>query len=101
METTLKMENLGENRNYRCKHHQQNTKDGRENLRGRRYYRITDTSVKENAKYKMFLTQNTQEIWDYENTKPKRLGIGEDSQFKGPENIFNKITEENLPTPKK
>lgn len=28
-----------ENMNYRCKHHQQNIRDGRTNLRHRRYYK--------------------------------------------------------------
>jgi hypothetical protein len=39
-EGILEMENpREENRNYRCKHHQQNIRDGRENLRLRRYCR--------------------------------------------------------------
>jgi DNA anti-recombination protein RmuC len=39
-ETALELENLG-NRfmSHRCKHHQQNTRDRRENLRCRRYHR--------------------------------------------------------------
>ena len=58
-----------------------------------------DTLIKENIKFIKFLTQNIQEIWD----TMKRLRIegiegSEDSQFKGPENIFNKIIEENSPT---
>jgi hypothetical protein len=38
-----------------------------------------------------------------EKTKPKVIGIeeSEDSQLKGPVNIFNKITEENFPNLKK
>jgi hypothetical protein len=43
-------------RNHRCKHHQQNTRDRREYLKGRRYHR-NNTTIKENAKCKMFLTQ--------------------------------------------
>ena len=59
-----------------------------------------DTLVKENVKSKMFLTLNFQEIWD--STKRHNLRIlgikeGEDSQLKGPENIFNKITGEKFP----
>jgi hypothetical protein len=37
-ETTLEIESLG-NRSHICKHQQQNTKDRRENLRYRTYYR--------------------------------------------------------------
>ena len=63
-----------------------------------------DSLVKENSKYNKFLTQNIQEIWD----TIKRLNIriigveeGEELQLKGPENIFNKIVEENFPNLKK
>ena len=38
-ETTLEMENLEIFRSHRFKHHQQNTRDRRENLRCRRYHR--------------------------------------------------------------
>jgi hypothetical protein len=44
-------------RNYRCKHHQQNTQDKKENFRQRRYWH----TVKQ-KKYKKFLTQIIQEI---------------------------------------
>jgi predicted nucleic acid-binding Zn-ribbon protein len=63
-----------------------------------------DTKVKENAKSKKLLTQNIQEI---QNTmrRPNLRIIGieesEDSQLKGPVNIFNKIIEENSPNLKK
>ena len=49
-------------------------------------------------------TQNIQIIQDIMNRPNLRImGIeeSEDSQFKGPENIFNKITEENFPILKK
>jgi TolA-binding protein len=39
-ETNLEIETLGKKiRNQRCKHQQQNTRDGRENLRCRRFHR--------------------------------------------------------------
>ena len=39
-ETTLEIENLGKKiRNHRCEHQKQNTRDGRKNLRWRRFYR--------------------------------------------------------------
>jgi hypothetical protein len=61
-------------------------------------------TIKENAKYKKILTQNIQEIQDTVR-RPKLLIIGvdenEDSQLKGPANIFNKIIEENFPNLKK
>jgi hypothetical protein len=42
------------------------------------------------------MTQNIQEIWDTrKRPNPRMIRIEEDSQFKGPENIFNKIIEEN------
>ena len=63
-----------------------------------------DTTIKENAKCKMILTQNIQEI---HNTmrRPNLQIIGvdenEDFQLQGPVNIFNKIIEENFPNLKK
>jgi hypothetical protein len=63
---------------------------------------IVDTTIKENAK--KILTQNIQEIQDTMR-RPNLLVIGvdenEDSQLKGPANIFNKIIEENFPNLKK
>jgi DNA-binding FrmR family transcriptional regulator len=63
-----------------------------------------DTTVKENAKCKKILTQNIQEIQDTMRKSNLRI-IGmeesEDSQLKGPVNIFNKIIEENFPHLKK
>ena len=56
--------------------------------------------VKENVKSSEFLTQNIQEIWDTMKRPNLRIiGVeeGEDLQLKGPENIFNKIIEENFP----
>ena len=48
------------------------------------------------------MTQNTQEIWDTLRRPNLRIiEIEEDSQLKGPENIFNKIIEENFPNLKK
>jgi chromosome segregation ATPase len=62
-----------------------------------------DTTVKENTKDKKLLSQNIQEIQDtMRRPNLKIIGIeeSEDSQLKGPVNIFNKI-EENFPTLKK
>jgi hypothetical protein len=63
-----KGDNLGDRkprkeiRSHRCKHHQQNTKDRRESLRGRRYYRKNiDTTVKENANCKMLKSRTQRE----------------------------------------
>ena len=63
-----------------------------------------DTSVKENTKCKKLLTQNIQEIQDtMKRSNLRIIGMeeGEDSQHKGPKNIFNKIIEENFPSLKK
>ena len=63
-----------------------------------------DTIVKENSKCKKLLTLTIQEI---QNTmkRPNLRMIGikenENSQLKGPENVFNKIIEENFPNLKK
>jgi hypothetical protein len=63
-----------------------------------------DITIKENAKCKKILTQSIQEIQD--TVRQQNLGIlgieeSEDSQLKGPVNIFNKIIEENFPNLKK
>jgi hypothetical protein len=60
--------------------------------------------VKENTKHKKFLTQNILEIQDTMQTPNLRITETEeskDSQLKGPENIFNKIIEENFSNLKK
>jgi hypothetical protein len=64
------------------------------------------TTVKENAKCKMqkMLIQNIQEIQDTmrrPNLRVKGIEESDDSQLKGPVNIFNKIIEENFPNLKK
>ena len=56
--------------------------------------------IKENSKSNKFASQNIQEIWDtIKKTNLRIIGIeeGEEMQIKGPENIFNKIIEENFP----
>lgn len=65
----------------------------------RRNWYISQT----NAKTKTFLTQNFQEFWNTIKRPNSRIiqTEGEECQFKSPENIFHKITEENLPTLKK
>jgi hypothetical protein len=57
------------------------------------------TMLKENIKYKSLLTHNIQEIQNPIKIPGLRIKIEErdESQFKGPENIFNKIIEENCP----
>jgi hypothetical protein len=56
-------------------------------------------TIKENAKCKMILTQNIQEIQDTMRRPNLRLRVdeNEDFQIKGPANNFNKIIEENFP----
>jgi chromosome segregation ATPase len=103
--TTLEIENLGKksgaidvsisNRIQEMKERISSTEDTIENV---------DTAVKENAKSKKILTQNIQEIQDTMRRPNLRIICieeSEDSQFKGPVNIFNKIIEENLPNLKK
>jgi len=65
---------------------------------------IIVTIVKDNVKQKKLLVQNIQEIQDSMRRSNLRIiGIedSEDSQLKGPVNIFNKIIEENFPKLKK
>jgi chromosome segregation ATPase len=62
------------------------------------------TTIKENAKCINVLTQNIQEIQDTmrrPNLQIMGVDENEDFQLKGPENIFNKIIEENFPILKK
>jgi len=61
---------------------------------------IINTTVKDNVKRKKLLAQNIQKIQDTRRRSTLRIiGIeeSEDSQLKGPVNIFNKIIEENFP----
>jgi hypothetical protein len=63
-----------------------------------------DITVKENLKHKILLTQCIQEFQDTmkrQNLRIIRIEENKDSQYKGPENVFNKIIEENFPSLKK
>jgi len=65
---------------------------------------IIDTTVKDNVKRKKLLVQNIQDIQDSmirSNLRIICIKESEDSQFKGPVNIFNKIIVENFPNLKK
>uniref|UniRef100_A0ABK0LEB8 Nucleic acid binding protein n=1 Tax=Rattus norvegicus TaxID=10116 RepID=A0ABK0LEB8_RAT len=65
---------------------------------------IIDSTVKDNVKEKKLLVQNIQEIQDSMRRSNLRIiGVeeSEDSQIKGPVNIFNRIIEENFPNLKK
>jgi hypothetical protein len=91
-------------RSHRCKHHQQNTRDRRQMLSIEDTKENIDTTIKENAKCKKLLTQNTQEIQDKTKIPILRIiGIEEskDSQLKEPVNISNKIIEEHFQNLKK
>ena len=103
-ETTLEIENLGKrsgvidtsitNRTQEIEERISGAEDTIENI---------DTTVKENAKRKMLITQNIQEIQDTMRRPIGIIGIEEskDSQLKGQVNIFNKMIEENFPNVKK
>jgi uncharacterized coiled-coil protein SlyX len=99
-ETTLEIENLGQrsgvidtsisNRIQEIEERISGAEDTIENI---------NTTVKENAKCKRILTQNIQEIQNtIKRPNLRIIGIGEneDSQLKGPVNIFNKIIKENF-----
>jgi hypothetical protein len=51
-EGILEMENIGKNRNYRCKHHRERNSGVEDTIEE------IDPSFKENVKAKRFLTQN-------------------------------------------
>jgi uncharacterized coiled-coil protein SlyX len=104
-ETTLWMENLGKrsrvmdisisNRIQEIEERISGAEDRIENI---------DTTVKENVKCNNLLTQNIQDIWDpMKRSNVRVIGIeeSEDSQLKGPVNIFNKIIEKKFPKQKK
>jgi hypothetical protein len=99
-ETTLEIENLGKKSGTICEHQQQNTRDGRENLRCRRFHREHGHNYQKNAKCKKILTQNIQKIHDkMRSPNLQIIGVDEnkDFQIEGPANIFNKLIEENFP----
>jgi hypothetical protein len=99
-ETSLKIENLEErqgiteacitNRIHEIEERISGAEDPVENI---------DTTIKENAKCKNLLTQNSQKLQDTMR-KPSLRIIGieesEDFQLKGPVNIITKIIEENF-----
>jgi chromosome segregation ATPase len=104
-ETTLEIETLGKksgtidvsiiNRIQEMEERISGAEDSIENM---------GTTIKENAKCKKILTQNIQEIQDtMRRPNPWIIGVdkNEDFQVKVPENIFNKIIEENFPNLKK
>jgi wobble nucleotide-excising tRNase len=104
-ETTLEIETLGKksgtidasisNRIQEMEERNTGAEDAIENM---------GTTIKENAKCKMILTQNIQEIQDtMRRPKLRIIGIdeNEDFQLKGTANIFNKSIEENFPYLKK
>ena len=87
-------------RNYRYKHQQQNTRDRRKNSGAKDTIEIINSTVKENAKCKMLLTPNIQEIQDTRrrpNLKITGIEESKDLQLTGTVNIFNKIIEEHVP----
>ena len=59
-----------------------------------------NAQIKEISKSNKFSSQNIQEIWDIikrQNLRIISVEEREELQIKGPENIFNKIIEENFP----
>ncbi len=63
-----------------------------------------NTLIKENSKSNKLSSQNIQELWDtIKRPNLRIIGVeeGEEVQLNGPENIFNKIIEENFPNLKK
>jgi hypothetical protein len=101
VEATIEMENLGKrsgitdvnitNRIQEIEEDNPRLEDTLEDI---------DTAVNNSKHKKKLLTQNIQEIQDTKKRPSLRIiGIeeSEDSQLKGPENVFNKSIEENFP----
>jgi chromosome segregation ATPase len=99
-ETTLEIENLEKRPGVIDASVTNRTQEIEERISGAEdTIKNIDKTDKENAKCKKLLNQNIQEIQDTMRTQNLRIvGIeeSEDSQIKGPVNIFNKIIEENL-----
>jgi hypothetical protein len=76
-------------RSHRCKHHQQNTRDRRQNLRFRRYHR----KHQHNSQKKAPNPKHPGNPGHNERSNLRKIGIeeNEDYQLKGPINIFNKL----------
>jgi uncharacterized coiled-coil protein SlyX len=105
MEENLEMENLGNMSGSKDASITNRIQEIEERISGvEDMVEEIDTTVKENSKHKKLLTQSIQEIQD--TMKGQNLRIiwieeNENSQVKGPENVFNKIIEENFPNLKK
>jgi hypothetical protein len=104
-EITLEIENLGKRSGIINASNTNRIQDIEERISGgKETIENTNTTVKENEKCKRILTQNIKEIQDIMRRPILRtIGVeeNEDSQFKGPVNIFNITIEENFPTLKK
>jgi hypothetical protein len=104
-ETTLEIENLGKRSGVIDASITNGIQEIEERISGAEdTIENSNTTVKENAKCKKLLTQNSQEIQDTVRRPNLRIiGIqeGEDSQLQGPVNIFKKIIDENFPNLKK
>ena len=104
-ETTLEIETLGkksgtidESISNRIQEMEERISGGEDSIQN------MGTTIKENAKCKKILTQNTLEIQDTmkgPNLQIIRVDENEYFQLKGPAIIFNKIIEENFPNLKK
>jgi chromosome segregation ATPase len=98
MEANLEMENLGKRSGIKIQEIEERLSSVEDTVEE------IDTTVKENSKHKKLLNQRIQEIQDTMKRPNLRIiGIEEnkDSQLKGPENVFNKIIDENFPNLKK
>ena len=94
MEATLEMENLGKRSGITDVSITNRIQEIEERISCAEYtVEEIDTTVKENSKHKKLLTQSIQEIQDTMKRPNLRIiGIeeNEDSQLKGPENVFKK-----------
>jgi hypothetical protein len=102
-EKALEIEYLGKGKGVTSKNYQENTRDRRENLSSRRYntrHRHSSQGKYKNQKAPITNIQEIQDIMERLNLRIIGIEEGEDSQVKGPANIFNKIIE-NFPNSKK
>jgi uncharacterized protein YukE len=104
-ETTLEIETLGKKSGTIDASISNRIQEMEEKISGAEdYIENMDTAIKENAKCKKILIQNTQEIQDTmrrPNIRIIYIEENEDFQLKGPVNTFNKIIDDNFPNLKR
>jgi hypothetical protein len=105
MEVNLEMENLGKRSRITDVSITNRIQDLEERISGvKDKVEEVNTTVKENSKHENLITQSIQEVqgtMKRPNLRITRIEENKDTQIKGPENVLNKIIEDNFPKLKK